>query len=81
MTRREKKSQPTAENMGQQLEQLDSEGRVPGSHGATGFSGEGDKEAGGQGLLRVKSGALRQDEQGQQLRLLSKRPVSWQPGC
>lgn len=39
-------------------------GRVSGSCGASGFSGEGE-EAGREGLLKVESGALRQHRQGQ----------------
>lgn len=51
---------------------------MPGSHGAREFSGKREEKAGREGLLRVKSGAPRQDKQG--LRLLSQSPVSWQPG-
>lgn len=69
-----------AENTVWQPKQLGMEGRMPGSHGATEFSGEGDEEAGREGLPRVKSAALRQNKQGQKLRLLGESPVSWQPG-
>lgn len=59
VNRRHKKSQATAESAGQQLGQMGRTGRVPGSHEAPRFSGEGE-EASREGLLKAERGALRQ---------------------